>query len=78
MEYQGTFWENIFLKVYKINIIRKTILFHENKLFPSEVIALLVTPYSIDWQIFFSPDIQPNITFSTEIIATHSNSFKNP
>ena len=73
MEYQGTFWENIFLKVYKINMIRKTILFHENKLFPSEVIALLV-----NWQIFFSPDIQPNITFSTEIIATHSNSFKNP
>ena len=35
-----------------INIIRNTILFHENKLFPSEVIALLVTPYSIDWQIF--------------------------
>ena len=33
-----------------INIIRNTILFHENKLFPSEVIALLVTPHSIDWQ----------------------------
>ena len=47
------------LKSIKVYIIRKTILlgfhcffFHENVLFTSEVIALLVTAYTIDRQIF--------------------------
>ena len=60
LEYQGIFWENIFLKVYKSIYHQKDnfigfslfFLFHENILFTSEVITLLVTAYSIDQQIF--------------------------
>ena len=53
------FGKTFSLKYTKVYIIRKTILlgfhcflFHENILFASEVIALLVTVYSIDRQIF--------------------------
>ena len=53
------FGKTFSLKYIKVYIIRKTILlgfhcaqFHENILFASGVIALLVTAYSIDWQIF--------------------------
>ena len=90
MEYQGIFWEAFPLKYIKLYIIRKTIflgfqcfLFHENKLFVSKAIALLVTTYNIDRQIFSHfllplAQIFNQITFFTEIIATHSNSFNNP
>ena len=53
------FGKTFSLKYIKVYIIRKKILlnfhcflFHENVLFASEVIALLVTAYSTDQQIF--------------------------
>ena len=79
------------LKSIKVYIIKKTILLGFHCFFlsweyiiyfwSSCIISDRIYHWSANfWSFFasFSPDIQPNITFSTEIIATHSNSLKNP
>ena len=59
LEYQDLFWENVFCRVCKVYIIGKIILsdfhcflFHENILYTSEVITLLVAAYTIHQQGF--------------------------
>ena len=80
----------ILTAVTKVYIIRKTILsafhyflFHKNIPNTFEVIALLLKTNIIFGNFLVNfclicPDIQPNVTFLTEITATGFNSLKKP